>query len=242
MSQEDFDRVWKILQEVSEQQKKTERQFDKNSKAFEARSREFEVRSREFDARSKELHASIRELDVYLKESSQNFDLRIQKISETVAGISNSGSEFDQRIKKISETVGGMSNNDGAVAEEFFWNALKNRKELNGITIDYSDKNIHRKKANVEDEFDILLWNGSSVIIVETKWKVHPKDIEKLKSKKIPNFRNLFPDKTGQNIYAAIAGFSIPDEVADAAKDNGFFILRQSGDNLLVEFDQLTAY
>ncbi|EIJ42805.1 hypothetical protein BegalDRAFT_1933 [Beggiatoa alba B18LD] len=151
--------------------------------------------------------------------------------------------QTDERLDRLCKQVGGISNNNGDVAEEFFWNALKDKKELNGIKLDYSDKNVHRRKGNTEDEFDILLWNGSAVIIVETKYKVHPNHLSALKEKKIPNFRKLFPDKNDHKIYAAIAGFSIPDELVDEAKESGFFVFKQSGDNLLIEnADNIQAF
>ena len=60
--------------------------------------------------------------------------------------------------------------------------------------------------------------------------------------KKIPNFRILVPEKKDLKIYCAIAGFAFSDEVANLAKKEGFFVLRQSGDNMLIEKDEIKAY
>ncbi len=147
------------------------------------------------------------------------------------------------KLEKLSKELGNIGNNNGAAAEEFFWNGLKNKKEFEGIKIDYTEANVRPpSKKGIQDEFDILMWNGNSVVIVESKYKVHPNLVEQIKEKKIPNFKTLIPDRANHKIYCAIAGFSIPDEVAKSAKEEGFFIIRQSGDNMVIEKGEIKPY
>ena len=149
----------------------------------------------------------------------------------------------DEKLERIGIKLGNISNNNGDYAEDFFWNAVRDKKEFEGIKVDYAEANVKPpRRQGIQDEFDILLWNGNSVIIVETKYKVHPNLIEQMKEKKIPNFRILVPEKKDLKIYCAIAGFAFSDEVANLAKKEGFFVLRQSGDNMLIEKDEIKAY
>ncbi len=164
------------------------------------------------------------------------------KLTDSQACTDEQMKKTDKQIEKVFKELGNISNNNGAVAEDFFWNGLKNRKEFEGITIDYSERNTHRKLGKIEDEFDIILYNGNSVIIIETKYKVRLQDIETLKDRKIPNFRQLFREKANQKIYGAIAGWNMTDEAIDFAKQEGFFILSQSGDNLAIEKGEVKAY
>lgn len=60
--------------------------------------------------------------------------------------------------------------------------------------------------GDLQDEFDIILINGTSVAIIEIKYKVRPNDIEKL-FKKMENFRILFPIYKNYKLYAGMAGF-----------------------------------
>ncbi len=172
--------------------------------------------------------AELREQQARLTDSQASTDEQMKKT--------------DQKIEKLAKELGNISNNNGAVAEDFFWNGLKNKKEFEGITIDYSERNTHRKLGKIEDEFDIILYNGNSVIIIETKYKVRLQDIETLKDRKIPNFRQLFREKANQKIYGAIAGWNMTEEAIEFAKQEGFFILSQSGDNLAIEKGQVKAY
>ena len=183
---------------------------------------------------------SFQEIRQMLAENA--IQLRELKISQ--AQTDEQMKRTDQKLEKLSKELGNIGNNNGAVAEEFFWNALKNIKEFKGIKVDFADRNVYRQKGLLADEFDAILWNGSSVIIVETKYKIHPNLIEKIKEKKIPNFKKLFSDKADHKIYYAIAGFAIPDQVAEEAKQEGFFVIKQFADseNIIIENNEIKAY
>ena len=183
---------------------------------------------------------SFQEIRQMMAENA--IQLRELKISQ--AQTDEQMKRTDQKLEKLSKELGNIGNNNGAVAEEFFWNALKNIKEFKGIKVDFADRNVYRQKGLLADEFDAILWNGSSVIIVETKYKIHPNLIEKIKEKKIPNFKKLFSDKADHKIYYAIAGFAIPNQVAEEAKREGFFVIKQFADseNIIIENNEIKAY
>ena len=198
------------------------------------------MNSDERDYSFQEIRQMLAENAIQLRElkiSQAQTDEQMKKTDEQMK-------RTDQKLEKLSKELGNIGNNNGAVAEEFFWNALKNIKEFKGIKVDFADRNVYRQKGLLADEFDAILWNGSSVIIVETKYKIHPSLIEKIKEKKIPNFKKLFSDKADHKIYYAIAGFAIPDQVAEEAKQEGFFVIKQFADseNIVIENNEIKAY
>ena len=198
------------------------------------------MNSDERDYSFQEIRQMLAENAIQLRElkiSQAQTDEQMKKTDEQMK-------RTDQKLEKLSKELGNIGNNNGAVAEEFFWNALKNIKEFKGIKVDFADRNVYRQKGLLADEFDAVLWNGSSVIIVETKYKIHPNLIEKIKEKKIPNFKKLFSDKADHKIYYAIAGFAIPDQVAEEAKQEGFFVIKQFADseNIIIENNEIKAY
>ena len=138
--------------------------------------------------------------------------------------------ETDRKLDKVAKLVGNISNNQGDVTEEFFFNSLKVNPHLGDIKFDDILSNLRKAKGGIEDEFDILMTNGDSIGLVEVKYKVHKRDIDKLKNKKIINFRKLFPIYKNYKLYVGIAGFHINDEAEESAKDNGFFVLKRYGD------------
>jgi len=92
-------------------------------------------------------------------------------------------SRTDKKLDKVAKMLGSIGNNQGSVAEEYFVNSLKDTLTLANMDFDLLLRGVELNKKSVRDEFDILLVNGNSVAIIEVKYKVHPKDIDKLPQK-----------------------------------------------------------
>jgi len=180
------------------------------------------------DLELKELVAS---LAVAQKETDKKFD----KVAEQMAKTDKQMAETDRKLDKVAKLVGNISNNQGDVAEEFFFNSLKVNPHLGDIKFDDIMPNLTKSKNNLKDEFDIVMTNGNAIGIVEVKYKVHSSDVEKLRDKKISNFRKLFPIYDKYKMYVGIAGFHINSEAEESAKENGFFVLKRYGD--IIKFD-----
>jgi hypothetical protein len=134
------------------------------------------------------------------------------------------------KIDKYAEMYGEDSNNQGRVAEEFFFNSLKRNPVLNGIHFDFIDKNVTRSKAGIEEEYDLLLVNGRAIYIVEVKYCLHPKDVERMVGRKLTNFKKLFPEYKNYQIHLALASFAVDDDVKRMALDQGVTVLQRHGD------------
>jgi hypothetical protein len=84
-------------------------------------------------------------------------------------------------------------------------------------------------------EFDIVLVNGSSVAIIEAKYRIHPDFVEKLVTEKLPQFRKHFSKYNDCSVYLGIAGLSFSDKVVEDAKEHGVAIIRQDGQKVVVD-------
>ncbi|SHO81378.1 hypothetical protein MNB_SV-15-944 [hydrothermal vent metagenome] len=113
---------------------------------------------------------------------------------------------------------------------EFFYNSLADKPTLGGINYDFIDKNVTRRKDKVEDEYDILLVNGKDIAIIETKYKAHTADIEKLINKKYENFKKLYPEYKDYNHHLGLASFNINEDVKELASQNKVMLLQRKGD------------
>ena len=136
----------------------------------------------------------------------------------------------DAKLDRLAEMYGGVANNQGAVAEEFYYNSLKADPVLSGVRFDFIDKNVTRSHAGVEDEFDLLLINGAAVFVVEVKYKAHEKDLRRLLDVKAVNFRRLFPQYADREQRFVLAAFHIHDELKRAALEQGVTVLQRKGD------------
>jgi hypothetical protein len=150
-------------------------------------------------------------------------DAKMQETSEQMA-------KTDAKLERIGKMVGGISNNQGDIAEEFFYNSIKDNPTLGGINYDFSYKNITKKIGNIEDEYDILLVNGKDVAIIEVKYKTHERDLTRLLEKKYTNFKKLYPEYKNYNHHLVLASFYINDDLKNKALDNNITVLQRKGD------------
>ena len=148
----------------------------------------------------------------------------------------------EEILKNLGIHVGGMANSHGQSTEEYFYNSLAENPRLGNIKFDEISRNLHYKIANLEDEFDITMFNGNNIALIECKYRAKEEDVIRLIDKKVGNFRKLVPFYANHTIYLGIASFSFDARLEKFAKDNGVAILRQSGDVVEVEADNLKAY
>ena len=178
------------------------------------------------------------------------------ELKELVAGLAVSNAELTKKMKETNDqmkrneakltrmgfNLGNMSNNHGESTEEYFYNSLCENPRLGSIKFDEIIKNIHGKVARLEDEFDIAMYNGLNVALIECKYKAHEKDVVNLIEKKVYNFKQLFPFYAHHNFYLGIASFSFYPKLEALAKENGVAIIRQKGDVVEIEANDLKVY
>jgi Holliday junction resolvase-like predicted endonuclease len=94
----------------------------------------------------------------------------------------------------------------------------------------------------VQDEFDVVMYNGTSIAIIEIKYRVHQDFLNTLATSKVENFRKLFPMYAKHKIYLGIASMSFNKEVISEAKKLGIGILKQKGDTIEYDTEYMKAY
>jgi hypothetical protein len=148
----------------------------------------------------------------------------------------------DAKLDRIGKQLGDIGHSNGDAAENYFFNSLEDNKKLGKVTFDYISKNVKQRRHRLEDEYDIFLENGNAVGIIEVKYKVQKSHIESLLSKKVENFRILFPDYHNYKLYMGIAGLSIDAENEKYATENGLVVLKQKGDIVAINSDNMKAF
>ena len=139
--------------------------------------------------------------------------------------------ETQRVMKELGRRMGSMASNQGDVAEEFFYNSLREKMELGGIAFDtiFGNFVVGNRKRN--SELDILMVNGKSAALIEVKYKAHVNDLDQVEQK-IADYRSLRPEHKGLKLFAGLAGFSVPQDVVDEAHQRGIFVLQRKGDVL----------
>jgi hypothetical protein len=189
---------------------------------------------------------TFEEIRAIQKENAEGIkELRTSMEKDTLklkAELEASGKAVDKRIKEISEQLGGMGNSNGAYAEDYFANAMKEKKEFAGQHFDLFDKNVKATFGSVQDEFDIVLYNGDSVALIEIKYKADTDDLKQMAEKKVPHFRTLFPYYNDYKVYLGLGSMSFNDHVYSKAQELGIGLLKQVGETVEAEPGYVKAY
>ena len=170
-----------------------------------------------------------------LEKSSADFEKRLEKSSADFENWKKESSEDLKNWKKeMQKHIGGIAESNGDMAEEMIYNSLEKDMTFAGIEFDIIDANKKRqiKALNIAGEYDIVLTNGNTIAIIETKYKVRSKDITKLAGEKLEDFRKLFPEFSNYKILLGIGGMSFEDKAIDEAKENGIGIIKVVGDKV----------
>ncbi|MDR2148483.1 MAG: hypothetical protein LBE91_18730 [Tannerella sp.] len=150
--------------------------------------------------------------------------------------------ETDRRMKELQKTVGGMANNQGAFAEEYFFNSFENgQKNFFGEKFDEIDKNLKNHWRGLKDEYDIVLYNHASVAIIEVKYKANISDVPDV-LKKAETFRILFPNYRDFKIYLGLASLSFYPELEQECINQGIAIIKQVGDTVVINDRHLKIF
>ena len=161
----------------------------------------------------------------------QENNKRLQKLHEESAielkKTEKEMAETKRIVKKVAKLHGDVVNSIGEVAEEYFYQRLKSNKNLGKIHFDDIAQNVKHKH-----EFDIVLYNDTSVGIVEVKNKLRKEDVVEFLEGQLANYKKEFPAYKTKNLYGAIAGMKVYKDAQVFAEKKGLFILTHSDNRL----------
>lgn len=152
--------------------------------------------------------------------------------------------ETGRLVKELTRNISGIADSNGLTAEQFFTSALENSPVLNGVSFDYAEANRGRrdKTLNILEQYDVVLYSREAIGIVEIKYRLKSGDIEVLATRKVENFRKLYPAEAGKDIYLAAAGLSVDKQALAKAKELGVYVMTQAGEGIKILNDEARVY
>ena len=224
------------------------------------------VRSAETDRQIAETSAQMKETDKQIKEmlekaekeylvykdffeKSKKNDIKYEKFFEKMERDYLMYKEYfkkweknDARYDKMFKKVGDIESNIGYHAEQFFQDIFEERLEFGGIKYDEMHPNLSHNGKNGQIEFDIALINGNAIALIEVKHRIHPNFVNNFAEDRIGKFRKFFPKFKDYSAYLGIAGFSFDDEVVQRASSHGIGVIKQVGQGVEINAENLKAY
>ncbi|MCP5049350.1 MAG: DUF3782 domain-containing protein [bacterium] len=181
---------------------------------------------KETDRKFQETDRKFRETDRILKESSR----------ETERILKESSRETELEIQKVNQKVGEISDSLGRFAESMVAPAVLSLFNQRGIPIKGSFQRIRSRERRIE--FDVVAFNTEYVVVVSVKMTLRVTDVEHFLNKRLPIFKELFPQYKDMKVVGAVAGAVILGESDRYAMKRGLYVLAQSGENITLLNDE----
>ena len=167
---------------------------------------------------------------------SAEFDLKLAKSREDH---DRQTADVKNLLKVLGEQVGGWNNSHGLFAEEYFFNSFRGKKNFFGEKFDNIKKNL--KGAETDDEFDIVLLNGHSVAIVETKFKARSSDVNNVINK-VKAFKINYPKYQNHQFYIGLASLAFEKQAEQKCIEKGIAVIKQVGDAVVINDEHLKVF
>jgi hypothetical protein len=198
--------------------------FEKVWAALQENSRQLKEQREENDRQMKERRE---ENDRWLKEQRQETDRQLKEQFQ----------ETERLMRQNQKMMSDLGRKFGTIIEHMFIPNLKGKFNALGYEFGKASSNvlIGNKEHNIYTEIDVFLENGDCALAVEIKTQANILDIRDHigRMKKLRRYFDLHNDK--RKLYGAVAAAVIPENVRDYALKQGFYIIRQMGDNISIE-------
>jgi len=151
--------------------------------------------------------------------------------------------EFRDSMKAMQKELGGVGNSNGKVAETYFANSFSKSMEFAGQKYDGIDFGLKRKikSLNLKGEYDLLLYNCTSVVIIEIKYSAEKKHIGWL-LKEVAVFKQLFPQYENFDLFLGLAALHFEEGTEKEAIRTGIAIIKQVGENMVIYDEHLKLF
>ena len=182
-------------------------------------------------------------MEAFEKSHKEWVEMR-EKSEKEWQAIKESQKETDRKIKETNRTVFGISTSNGMIAEEMIYESLLKNKKFGNIKFDDIHKNFQVQTEDLQPktDIDVLMVNGDTIAIIETKYKVEKDDLTELVNDKIKLFRQYYPKYSNHKIVLGVGGMAFEDGVLQTATKKGIGIIKVIGDKVEYNTDKIKVY
>ncbi|WP_460193011.1 hypothetical protein [Thermosynechococcus sp. FA-CM-4201] len=228
--------VWRLLAELVEAQKETERRFQETDRLFQETERRFQETDRRFqetDRRFQELEQRFQETAQRFQETDRLFQQTERQFQETDRRFQETERLLREEARQLNQQIGKLGNRLGEFVEWQVRPAVLRLFQSRGIAVSQLYSDVILQDGNESLEIDLLVVNTDEAVLVEVKTKLSQGDVDE-HLERIAKFRRLAHQYRGTKLLGAVAGMIVPPDVARYAYRQGLFVLAQSGDGVTI--------
>ena len=210
---------------------------------FDARMKELRESQAKTDAQLAKTDAQLAKTDAQLAKTDVQLAKTDAQLAKTDAQLAKTDAQLEKTSRKldsVSEQLAAIGINTGQSAEEFFFRSVSKTLNLAGIQFDKIERNV--QLSDDSPEYDIVLYNGKHVMIMEVKYKAHPDEVGDLAIRKTESFRKFYPQYKNHELHFGIASKITNDTLIKSARKEKIFLITQQGDHITVANGQVRTW
>jgi len=237
--------ITSLYAETDKKFAKTDKKFKETGKLIKENALSMKIAGKRTDKLIEEIKKIMKETALSMKDTDRRMketDRRMKETDRIIKENALSMKETDRQMKELQKELSGFGQSQGSFAEEYFYNSFKKgEKNFFGKRFDDIQKNVKGRLKDLKDEYDIVLYNSNSVAIVEVKFKVKKDHIASI-IKKAGTFKTIYPYYKDFNIYLGLASLVFPAHLEQECINTGIAIIKQVGDNVIINDAHLKAF
>jgi len=171
------------------------------------------------------------------QEAAQRNQETARSLQETERLLKENAIKAEAESAKLKKQLDGLTKSLGLFAESTVYPSTARLFNERGIELTGISSRVSERRNGREMEIDVLGAGPQAVVAIEVKLRLELEYIKKFLTR-LPHFFEFFPRYRGLQLYGAVAGMSVAEEVARHAYKNGLFVLVQSGDNMKILNDE----
>jgi hypothetical protein len=207
--------VWRLFRE-------TDRKFQETERLLKAQSLETD---RKFQETERLLKEQAEEMRYLLKEQSQATERQLKEYARAA----------EQRAKVLDKQLGELGNRLGEFVEGLVAPGAVRLFQARGIPVNGLNRDMERSNEalGLATQIDLFAINGDCCVVIEVKSKLKIDDVNE-HLERMEKFKSLFPEYADKKAFGAVAAMVIPKEVAKYAYRQGFFVITQQGESVVM--------
>ena len=151
--------------------------------------------------------------------------------------------KIEEALKELDDEYVNISISEEEVAESFFTNFFYNSMSFAGRKYDvitYKHR-IYSTKLKLQGEFDFMLNNRDSVVLLEIEYQANKNNVAELLNK-ARVFRQLYSEYKNCDLYLGLAALHFDSETENECTEQGIAIIKQVGDMVVINDAHLKVF
>ena len=179
---------------------------------------------------------SDRKFQQLFQETDRRFQDTDRKFQDTDRKFQETERVLREKLDRVTNAIGKLGNRLGDFIEDAVRPAAVRLFRERGIEVHEVHQQVSAARGGEGIEVDLLVVNDQDAIAIECKSLLSVDEVNEHRER-LAKLKRLLPAYASKRMLGAVAAMVIPDEVATYAMRQGFFVIGQSGEQLVIRND-----